>query len=159
MDTKYRPFFFYGTSRPDSRGFGSTLASAISECAPAFLPETTMLIGPSYPLAIRDAHGSGIHGTICLLDEAHFERLVEECDEQQGYLGEGRTDNLYVRQVAWVDVTPHSRWTGADRVRAYVYFASDETASSAAEDGFIRSPSGDWTRHAEEWGEDEPTAY
>lgn len=150
MDTKYRPFFFYGTSQPDSRGFGSTLAAAVSEHAPALLPEATLYIGPSYPLCVRDHKGTGVKGTICLLDERQFDRLVREIDEQEGYLGEGRSDNLYVRQAAWVDVVPGDNWTGRTHVRAYVYLAAEETMEEALGE-FVRSPSGDWSNHAQEW--------
>ncbi|MBD3689251.1 gamma-glutamylcyclotransferase [Nanchangia anserum] len=150
MDTTYRPFFFYGTSQPDSRGFGSTLASAVSEHAPATLPDATLYIGSSYPLCVRDHAGTGVAGTICLLDERQFDRLVREIDEQEGYIGEGRSDNLYVREVAWVDVAPCETWSGQDRVRAYVYFAAEETMEDAGGD-FTRSPSGNWANHAEEW--------
>ena len=154
MDTTYRPFFFYGTSQPDSRGFGSTLSGAVSEHAPATLPEATLLIGPAFPLAVRDRAGTGIHGTICLIDEAHFDRLISEIDDQEGYAGEGRSDNLYVREVAYVDVTPAPTWTDKERVRAYVYMASPETAANAAEEGFIASRSGDWRNHAQEWDQE-----
>lgn len=156
MDTKYRPFFFYGTSQPGSRGFGSTLAHSVSEQAPATLSDAALYIGPSYPVLVRRRGAGIVHGTVCLLDERQFATLVDEIDAQEGYLGEGRSDNLYVRQTVWVDVAPSETWTGAERVRAYVYVGSDETCEDGLE-GFRLSPTGDWSHHADEWEEeDEP---
>lgn len=150
MDETYRPFFFYGTSQPDSRGFGSTIAKSVTEHAPAHLADATLYIGPSYPLGIHERGGTGITGTICLLEERLFDQLLADIDDQEGYNGEGRSDNLYVREVAWVDVDPCDTWTGECRVRAYVYMASDETMEDEGAE-FVRSPSGDWHNHSDEW--------
>lgn len=159
METRYLPLFVYGTLAPGSRGYGSTLKGAVREQAPAFLPQASLFIGPSYPLAVRDKNGTGVYGTVMLIERARFDDILFELDDYEGYLGEGRSDNLYLRSVATVttlpdDATPVARgvepWQGADKPQAYVYLATPETLERMASE-ITKSPSGDWRNHAEEW--------
>lgn len=153
MSIRYLPLFVYGTLLPGSRSFGSQLKPSVSESAPAMLPGADMYLGSSYPIAIPNRAGTGVVGEVLLLDERRFERLIADLDEQEGYFGEGREDNLYIRTVMRVRITDTTNWTGENEVSAYVYLGSPETREHMEADEMVKSPSGDWRNHAEEWAE------
>lgn len=163
METRYLPLFVYGTLSPGSRGYGSTLRGAVREIAPAFLPQASLYIGPSYPLAVRDKNGTGVYGTVMLLEKARFDDILFELDEYEGYVGEGRSDNLYLRSVATVDILPADHesahldgedlpWQGDPHPKAYVYLATPETFERMMSE-LVKSPSGNWHNHDDEWDE------
>ncbi|MDO5747421.1 MAG: gamma-glutamylcyclotransferase family protein [Actinomycetaceae bacterium] len=157
METRYLPLFVYGTLLPGSRGYGSTLQGAVAEQAKAFLPKASLYIGPSYPFAVRDKEGSGVHGAVILIERARFNDLLIELDEYEGYVGEGRSDNLYIRSVVEVDILgnieegdPELYWQGSNKPKAYAYFATPETVERLQ--GEVKlSPSGNWHNHDIEW--------
>lgn len=153
MSTRYLPLFVYGTLQPGSRGYGSSLKNAVIESAPAYWAQASLYIGSSYPLAIRSIGGTGVYGSIMLIDQRLFAEILDELDEYEGYWGEGDPRNLYTRQVIEVEVSPQvdSNWEGpTQQVKAYVYVATNR-GMRENRGQIVLSPSGDWHNHSLEW--------
>lgn len=168
MNTRYLPLFVYGTLQPDTEGYQALLQGSVVEHAPAFWKNASLYLHPAFPLAIHSRGGTGVYGQILLIDAADFQNIIEELDEYEGYVGEGRLDNLYLRSTAKVEVfptlppdiaddspgleTPH-QWSGpTQEVICYAYVATPETIEEQR-DRLILSPSGRWNAPGESWAE------
>lgn len=159
MNEQYLPLFVYGTLQLSSRGYGSSLAPSVIASAPAFWSDADMWIGSSYPFAVPAKNATGIHGQVLLLNPDRFPSLLDQLDSYEGYLGEGRSDNLYMRRLARVKVTPQSGqdWPeDTENLLCYVYIASPETMETERGQ-LLRSPSGKWANHEQEWAELSPS--
>lgn len=168
MNTRYLPLFVYGTLQPDTEGYQALLQGSVLEHAPAYWKNASLYLHPAFPLAIHSRGGTGVHGQILLIETRDFPKVIEELDDYEGYLGEGRLDNLYLRSTAKVEVfptlppnlandfskcNPQHHWNGpTQEVLCYTYVATPETIEEQR-DNLIISPSGRWNNTGETWAE------
>lgn len=140
--TEQRPVFVYGTLRP-GQGLHSVVRGSVSHIERATLAGVTMRGGQGFPYLIRDeASEVPAVGDLLYLKPGCYEAVLANLDRIEGYHGP-RSGNHYDRELVEVR-------TSAGHVRAWVYVASQRTASRIGHLPVIIS--GDWLAKRYETG-------
>jgi gamma-glutamylcyclotransferase (GGCT)/AIG2-like uncharacterized protein YtfP len=127
------PFFVYGTLRRGCGNYEWTLAGKTIAEVPGTMTGGRMFDNGSFPYVTRDEDPANVVvGEVMTVPDAIYDAVLRTLDGLEGY-SPGRSFNHYTRVVT--DVTLET----GEQIQAYVYLASERTASA-----YPRIPSGDW---------------